>query len=675
MFSFPPNPFRLGGFGFALALASCAPAQAAKTSTSTGSDTALECGLDGAAVLEPHSQVSGSVALARHGTRTLAFIADEDTKTLEVRDLDLATPGLRYELSGAPSSVLVHESGAVAVTISERSRVEVVQFKGDSLEARCAVPTASEPVASALSPDGRHLLVVSAWGAELGSYASRGLGREFRMPLARDPRAIVLDEGGKNAYVSHGVGGVLSVVDLHAKQLREVSLNAPLPPERASAGDSIRSSFQDVLAQSSAAERVELETMMQRQLANLERPERFGSQGFALAVSVEPRGRIFVPQVEVDPGMPETRSSGYGNMGAAAVTPGVAVIDQNTLEPHRLSVQPPAAWVSTQLVAGREACRLPRAAAIDAQGVLLLVACLGADTLIGYDAASPSPIDAEVLRIPVAAGPTGVAVDPIEHRAVVWSQFARTLSIVELPLPGAALSSVDPKPRRIALERDPERELSPELALGRRLFFATDDPRIAADGRGCATCHVGGRDDGLTWSTPNGPRRTKSLAATLSQSAPYSWDGAAETLHDQLRSTFERLAGQGGLRSADLDALVQYITSLPPPPRGEADVEASLVRRGEAVFRSAETACATCHQDDHGTDKLRHDVASNVDADVTPRFDTPTLRFLEGRAPYFHDGRYTSLAALLHGSDGTMGHTSHLSDADMFALEAFLTTL
>lgn len=674
MFSFPPNPFRLGGLAFALSLASCAPAQA-PTANSGGSVSVLECGLDGSAFLEPHSQVSASVALARHGKRTLAFIADEDTRTLEVRDLDSATPGLRYELSGAPSSVLVHESGAVAVTIPQSSRVEVVQFRGDSLDARCAVPTASEPVASALSPDGQHLLVVSAWGAELGSYATRGLAREFRMPLARDPRAIVIEASGKNAYVSHGVGGVLSVVDLRAQQAREISLNAPLPPDRALQRDSIRSSFQHVLAQSSGAERVELEAMMQRQLANLERPERFGSQGFALAVSVEPRGRIFVPQVEVDPGMPENRSSGYGSMGVAAVTPGVAVIDQNTLEPHRLSVQPPAAWVSAQLVAGREACRLPRAAAIDAQGGLLLVACLGADTLIGYDAASPSPIDAEVLRIPVAAGPTGVAVDPVGHRAVVWSQFERTLSVVELPVPGAVLPADDPKPRRIALERDAERELSPELALGRKLFFATDDARIAADGRGCANCHVGGRDDGLTWSTPNGPRRTKSLAATLSRTGPYSWDGGSETLHDQLRNTFERLAGQGGLRSADLDALVQYITSLPPPPRGEPEVDPALVRRGEVLFRSAETGCATCHQGGNGTDKLRHDVASNVDADVTPRFDTPTLRFLEGRAPYFHDGRYTSLVALLHGSDGTMGHTAHLSDADIDALEAFLTTL
>lgn len=668
----PPNPFRLGGLALVLAASACSPVN---TQQEASHAAELGCGLDGPSLLTPHGRVSSSVVLARLGQKTLAFVADEDTRTLRVRDIDSKEPGLSYELAGAPSSVLVHESGAVALTIPQRSQVEVLQFDGDSLAPRCSFPTPSEPVASALSPDGRHLLVVSAWGAALTSYASRGLSREFKVALPRDPRAVVVEHTGERAFVSHGVGGRLSSVELGERRVRELSLDAPLSPERVQQSESIRETFEPLIALASGAERDQLEAMMLNQLANLQRPERVGSQGFALAVSLAPRGRVFVPQVEVDPGVPQERSSGYGNMGAAAVTPGVAVVDQKTLSVHAPSVQPPAAWVSPQLVAGREACRLPRSAVIDEASGLLLVTCLGADTLIGYDAASPSPIDAEVLRVSVASGPTGVAVDPGARRAVVWSQFARTLQVVELPAPNAALAASDPEPRAIVFEPEPERELSPMLALGRRLFHATDDARIASDGRGCASCHVGGRDDGLVWSTPNGPRRTKSLAASLTQSAPYSWDGDAATLKDQLRSTFDRLSGQGGLRSSELDALVQYISTLPPPPRSEDLPDAALVRRGEALFRSRQAGCASCHQGSFGADGARHDVSSDAEADVTPRFDTPSLRFLEGRAPYFHDGRYHSLSGLLRGSDGTMGHTSHLSDAELEALEAYLTTL
>ena len=60
---------------------------------------------------------------------------------------------------------------------------------------------------------------------------------------------------------------------------------------------------------------------------------------------------------------------------------------------------------------------------------------------------------------------------------------------------------------------------------------------------------------------------------------------------------------------------------------------------------------------------------------MTPRFDTPGLGFLEGRAPYFHDGRYQTLRQLLLASDGKMGHTAQLSNADLNALEAYLRTL
>src|SRR5262249_53223129 len=151
----------------------------------------------------------------------------------------------------------------------------------------------------------------------------------------------------------------------------------------------------------------------------------------------------------------------------------------------------PPAWVEVALVAGREGCRLPRSAAIDAQSGLLLVTCLGSDLLVGYDVAAPNPIDAEIKRFTVAAGPTGLGVDGAKRRAVVWSQFERVLSIVPLPEAGAPLAEKEPTPERIALGGVPGRELSPELALGRRLFFTSDDPRIARDGRACASCHVG----------------------------------------------------------------------------------------------------------------------------------------------------------------------------------------
>jgi cytochrome c peroxidase len=99
------------------------------------------------------------------------------------------------------------------------------------------------------------------------------------------------------------------------------------------------------------------------------------------------------------------------------------------------------------------------------------------------------------------------------------------------------------------------------------------------------------------------------------------------------------------------------------------------VERGARVFASAETGCSDCHGGSLTTDGAQHDVMSNVRADATEKFDTPSLRFLSGRAPYFHDGRYANLEALLRGCDGTMGHTQHLSKDDFTALKAYLEVL
>ena len=70
-----------------------------------------------------------------------------------------------------------------------------------------------------------------------------------------------------------------------------------------------------------------------------------------------------------------------------------------------------------------------------------------------------------------------------------------------------------------------------------------------------------------------------------------------------------------------------------------------------------------------------HDVKSKTDIDREAGFNTPSLRFLAGRAPYYHDGRFETLSDLLAGVDGAMGHTKHLKKEEQKALEAFLLTL
>ncbi|HEY3499155.1 MAG TPA: cytochrome C peroxidase [Polyangiaceae bacterium] len=620
-------------------------------------------------LLAPLGRSSGAVVLARRGEETLAFVADEDARRVSVVDVGHGREVATAELAAVPGSLLVAADGKVAVTLPHESEVAVLAFDGEAFGHSCSVPTAPEPVALALTPDDRTLLVVSAWGHAFGAYATADFARRYELELERDPRAVIVTDDGRRAFVAHGVGGRLSVVDLGRARAESVSLDAP--PTRDAMQRKLVFEVSAEAALASAGENAEaLAREFDKQHRSMLVPERVGNQGYALALAKS--GRVLIPQVEVNAGTKELRTAGYGDGGAQpSVAAVVAAVDASTLRLDVHSIPEIASWRAPVNLNENERCLLPRAAAMDEAEGVLLVTCLGTDLLVGYDAVAPSPVDAEMLRVRVAAGPTGVAVDAPNRRAVVWSQFERALSLVPLPATRAPLSVADPGVTRIPLGVARE-TLSAELALGRRLFHAVNDPRIARDGRACASCHVGGRDDGLVWSTPGGPRRTKTLAGLLRGTAPYSWDGSAATLHDQIRSTLERLDGQGGLRPVELDALIAYVAALPPPPRGEAD---GKVERGAELFHSAATGCATCHRGEAKSDLARHSVASDTLSDVTARFDTPSLAFLSGRAPYFHDGRYASLRELLAAKDDKMGHTSQLSADDLGALEAFLGTL
>jgi mono/diheme cytochrome c family protein len=227
---------------------------------------------------------------------------------------------------------------------------------------------------------------------------------------------------------------------------------------------------------------------------------------------------------------------------------------------------------------------------------------------------------------------------------------------------------------RVAMSPSPQRKVTTTAALGRLLFHAAGDGRIARDGRACASCHPDGRDDALVWATPDGPRRSIMLAGRVQGTAPYAWSGSESDLRMHLAATFERLNGAGGVKGLELEALRAYVESLSPPVAPPAREDA-LMRRGAELFASADVGCSRCHSGRMATDNGHHDVKSKTLADKTGEFNTPSLHLVGGGGPYFHDGRYKTLRALLASGKDGMGHTSALSSEDLDALEAYLRTL
>jgi hypothetical protein len=315
----------------------------------------------------------------------------------------------------------------------------------------------------------------------------------------------------------------------------------------------------------------------------------------------------------------------------------------------------------SQRVFGR--CLLPRGAALDPSGHRLFVACVGSDQVAVLRLDSHGVRRQTPVRVP--GGPVAVSVDDAGRRAVVWSAFDRTVSLL----------AIDGTPRVVAQATLPGTIAPlPDPALrGRTLFHAVFDPRVSSDGRACASCHPDARDDGLAWSSPGGRRQTPMLVERLEGTSPYGWDGAAGDLEQHLRHTTARLGGKG-LARQDVADIQAYIATLHPPAAKLAENDA-LVARGRELFHSDSVGCAGCHAGAALTDGDEHDVKSAHHDELRRSFDTPSLHLIAHSAPYFHDGRYATLPALLEGTDGSMGHTSQLSREDRAALEAFVEQL
>ncbi|MBI4954304.1 MAG: c-type cytochrome [Myxococcales bacterium] len=600
-------------------------------------------------VLEGTADVGATVALGRSGARLRAFVADEDGRALRIVDVDGGHELAAVPLDGAPSAVVASREGRLYVALADTSRVVVLDLGDDAVPVvRCSVPVAPEPTGLALAPGGEHLLVASRWGHALGVWRTADLALERSVELPRDPYAVMAGDEGREAWVLHLVGGRLSVVDLASGSVRELALG----------WDVVRRHLGEFTFAPGPGGSWEPRPMISV-------AHRVAGSTHALARTAD--GRVLVPAALMTPGGSASPAFGYGSLASPPASGGLVVVD-----PHARS-----AWTSEGARAGRrdDECLLPRAAAVDTAHDLVLVACLGADLVAAYDTTGPFAHGLQHYAVPVPAGPTGIAVDTVGARAVVWSQFELALCVFALrhvPIMGMpAVAPRLPLARRIDLA--PRAPLAPEVALGRSLFHAADDRRLADDGRACASCHPGGRDDGLTWSTVDGPRQTPVLLARLREGAPFGWDGGSPTLDAHLARTLTRLGGTG-LGAPERAALAAYLDSLSVAPSWSHGGDATRVARGRELYEARDGGCVGCHRDGAGDGKS-HDVGSRSPRDATGSFDTPSLRGVSRSAPYFHDGRYPTLGAMLTDPASGMAPTARLPADDLDALLAYLGTL
>ncbi len=640
---------------------------------------------------ELRAPLTGGVVSRIPGTETVV-VADEDHRALHIamdaRRAATQDAFTTIELPGAPAQAAAW-GDTVLVTIRDPGLLLRLRLEGGTAKEVGRVALPADAWGLSVTRDQKRAVVTSAWTHKATIVDLEKLAAVATVDVGREPRGVTLSSDGTTAWISHLVGAKLTKLsDLSGAPVVSTVLLPP-SPLRAPSGRTLEASLGYALALSPDDTRL---YVARHALGAMGREAWFGAAtvdvlrpktGDAIAPLHQGNAMVYRSAVAKELDTPDTKAG----LPAEPLSPFTQPRDVR----YRTSQR-------SLLVVGEGDNVLTE---LDAQALDPTIAVLRTFAL-GKDA------DPNLGGARTCGAPSGLALSEDEDTAYVFCRATYDFARVDL--------AGDPyiaKPDAAAYVRLGEDPVSAEVAVGRRLFYDATD-KITSGGLGCAGCHPEGRDDGFVWheasfDTPDGgtrtnfvgtyenvpdlaktkgvARRTVMLAGRVRAEGPYGWRAESPTLAERIGAGMG-LHRWGGLPkhapenvAARAGYMAQFIRQgLVTPPRA-ASALSPEAERGKQVFESKEAACATCHRPDADfSDRVAYPLKalpSRKDFEDEPKaaFKTPSLLFLEGRAPYFHDGSASSLERLVEANQDRMGKTSHLSADERAALVAYLRTL
>jgi len=626
---------------------------------------------------------SGPIAISPGGSRLFVVHPDADSVAI----LDVATRSIEHEilLSGAPPAVdpatqrfdppvmpraLALDSTATNLYVTGQRSGRVYAIDVASASVKGSVAVCSEPIGVVVSAEGSKVFVACSQDAEVVEVDAGSLAVVATATTPREPWTLAWAADGKTLLATHLLGP--GVTELSTDPLA-VMATWPVP---------------DVGPQAD--------------------PD-------------EPHGRVRgIYDVVARPGTDElwalhlmlgTDTPEPALIFNNTVFPAVSILDGSGRQRARLSVQaadnPDDNGVFGDVVSG------PRSMAFSGDGRYAFVVDADSEDLLVVDA--QARIEATVVRPLPGHLPEGV----VWYGGEVYVQERNTQDIVVFKVEegDGGVSVVQDGPAFKSLSSDP---MPATMRLGQRLFYSanSDDTALTQNHWvACATCHIEGRSDAVTWRFAQGPRDTPTNAGGMIGAGFLFRTADRSKVQDYWQTIDLEQGGHfvpGGSQQPLLDAIaayVNYATPLPVPPstdvahvlRGQA--LAQVRSQGQALFASI--GCAACHSGPAKTDSgggnptldlagpvLLHDVGTcatgapwpdvaHVDIDGDPRaacdFDTPALRGVADSAPYLHDGSAATLddvlPSMLRAAAGPGAAPQVLTAAQESALVEYLRSL
>jgi len=542
----------------------------------------------------------------------------------------------RYDPVVGPRALALDSKGASLYVTGQRSG-QLYALDAGTAVVRGSVAVCAEPIGVLVSGDDATVFVACAQDDEVVAVDAAALSVTDAVPTPRKPWALAFAPDGATLLVTHLLGPGVSALGTDPLRVQATWTIADGPP--AADGDPTTPhgparGIYDVAARPGAQE-------------------------------------IWTAHLMLGIDTPQPRLA--FNM---TVFPAVSLLDSSGAPLARLTVQgsnatPGAGGAFGDVVSG------PRALAFSDDGKYAFIADADSEDLLVVDA--QARVEAQIVRPLPGHLPEGVAV----HGATVYVQERNTEDVAAFTFAETATGvTIAPDgPAFASLSADP---MPPTLRLGQKLFFSanSDDLPITQDHWvACASCHVEGRSDAVTWRFAQGPRDTPSNAGGLLDTGFLFRTADRNQVQDYWKTINVEQGGafdvHNAMQAPLLDALAAFVNQAIPTPV-PPHTDPTLVAAGQAVF--AQVGCGNCHLGPALTDSgaanpsldltgpvvsaataggvLLHDVGTCVasgdfndvahtDIDGDSRsacaFDTPALRGLADSAPYLHDGSAATL--------------------------------
>ena len=588
-------------------------------------------------VIREQTSTSTNTLLDESGE--VLYIANIDVNTVSIVDPSTKEVMDEIPVGKEPRQLALSPDGkTLYVSTMYSNQIDVIDLKKKKVTD--SIPTANEPFGLVTSADGTTLYVANYRSSSVSVIDLQEKKTTKTIQVDERPHTLTMTKDGQKIYVPHYLSGKISVIETNENTVASVIKLADSPDQN---DPKVSQGIPNKLEQFVIAPDGKT-AWVPHLVTNVDTPINFEETVFPA---------ISVIDLEEDKELVDQRKELFEEIN-------VLDVDNETL-----------------IVSN------PYDVAFDPEGKKAYVVMAGSEDLVVFDLTRGGNATQVLRRIP-GDNPRGIAISPDGSELYVHNAMSHDLTTIDTGGDSAyarAKLSGDNLP---LIKEDP---LSPLVREGKQIFYSGNSDDYATDITGnnwmsCASCHADGDINGLTLTTPKGPRNVPSNVKAT-ETGLFLWDGSRDDFTDYILTIQGEMGGMldydAGEELPDdvqhmYDALFAYLDqpeSFPVPESPYRADDGSLTDQaelGKELFEGAGN-CLSCHGgsqftnsanalDEDGklstdnTDFL-YDIGTANETDQpsegdarahfqnprTPsQFDVPTLLGVFATAPYLHDG-------------------------------------